>query len=152
MLSRALYYRSYPLYTYNKWWYTDKYKQKLRKYTPSSLTEIDMLVQVVLSELQVDEIGNYTDYEESNMITITDDLSDFIVDLYNTYYKTSLFHLGKRYLKMETTCHRGIFHVTGQVPTGLVDIILEKACNVSTEPVEHKGTIYVVYGFEVHNI
>jgi hypothetical protein len=142
MLSRVLYYRSYPSYT---WWYTDKYKQKIKKY---SLTELDLLVKVVLSELQVDETGNYTDYEETNMITITDHLSDFIVDFYNTYYKTSF---GNRYMKMETTCHRGIFHVTGKVPTCLVDIILKKTCNASTEPVEYKGRIYVVYGFEEHN-
>jgi hypothetical protein len=149
MLSRFLYYRSYPLYTYDKWWYTDKYKQKLRKY---SLTDVDFLVKVVLSELQVDETGNYTDYEETKMITITDNLSDFIVDFYNTYYKTSVFHCGNRYMKMETTCHRGIFHVTGKVLTGLVDIIIKKACNASAEPVEYNGSIYVVYGFEVHNI
>ena len=157
MLSQKLYYRSSSSDTYNKWLYTDKYKtqQKMQSNShpiPSSLTEVDFLLQVVLTELQVDETGNYTDYEESKMIKITNELSDFIVELYNTYYQTPLFHFGKRYMKMEITGHRGIFHVTGKVPYLLFDTIVEKACNASTEPVYYNGTTYVVYGFEVHKI
>ena len=152
MLSRQLYYRSTPS---DKWTYTNKYKQhkqhkQHQQSIPNySMTDVDLLLQVVLSELQDDENGNYTDNEENKMIKITDELSDFITNLYNTYYKTPLFNFMNRYMKMETTCHRGIFHVTGKVPTGLFDTIVEKAFNASIEPVEYNGTIYTVYGFEV---